>query len=197
MKMSFFNLALSLSFLTFSEIFAQPSTQSIEAGGFLSGIDLTSSVGEKPTGFGVRLGYNVNNNLIFEGELSYYPENPDGNFGQTIFLAGMRAGIRHKRFGGFVKARPGIVYFGGSFFKAFNGSSHRNFAMDLGIVLEYYSSRHVVVRIETGDTIIPFGDKAVKGPMPPYTIQPGITHNRQSSIGIGFSFGSGSDSERP
>jgi hypothetical protein len=175
-------------FLTASATFAQSTDHKIESGVFLSGIDLTSSVGEKTAGIGGRLVFIFTNNLAFDIEACYFPENPSGNYGQTIVLAGARAGRRQENFGVFAKVRPGVINYGGSFFKAYNGSARSFIAIDVGGVLEYYPSARVLLRLDAGDTIIPFGDAAIKGPLPPYTIRPGTTHNRQTSIGIGFRF---------
>lgn len=180
--------ALFFSFLTSSAILAGEPGYKIEFGGIISGIDLTSSAGEKPTGIGVRIGYELTRNLKIEGEFFYCPENPGGNFGQTLSFAGLRAGISNRRGGGFLKVRPGTIYYGGSFFKAYNGSSRANFALDLGIALEYYPSARIILRLDSGYAIIPFGDEAIRGPLPPYTIRPGTTHNRLSSIGVGLRF---------
>ena len=177
-----------LTLLLFSlDSFAQTDEHPIEVGGFLTTIDLRDSVGEKPLGVGGRFAYNFTDNFAFDSEVAYFPENPSGNFGQTVTVAGVRAGVRGEKFGAFAKARPGIVHFGGDFFRARNGS-RSNFALDVGGVLEFYPSRRVIVRLDVGDTIIPFGDKTLNSPLPPFTIRPGTTHNFQGSFGVGFRF---------
>lgn len=167
---------------------AQSDLPKTEVGAFLTTIDLRDSVGEKPLGVGGRLTYNLNDNFAIDGEVSYFPENPAGNFGQTAAFAGVRAGVRTEKIGVFAKARPGAVRFGGDFFGVRNGGSQTKFAFDAGGVLEFYPSRRVIVRIDVGDTIIPFGDDRIFTGASINPVRPGTTHNLQASFGIGFRF---------
>lgn len=177
-----------LTFFLFStNLYAQTDERPFEVGGFLTIADFKDSVGEKPLGFGGRAAYNFTKNVALDGEVAYFPENPSGNFGQTIALVGVKAGVRGKKFGAFAKVRPGIAHFGGDFFKVRNGSQSY-FALDVGGVLEYYPNSRVFIRFDIGDTIIPFGDKTLNSPLPPYLISPGTTHNIQSGFGVGFRF---------
>lgn len=167
--------------------FAQTDEHPIEVGGFATAIKFNDSVGESPVGVGGRFAYNFTDNFALDSEVAYFPENPSGNFGQTVAVVGLKAGIRGEKFGAFAKVRPGIAHFGGEFFKARNGSQSY-FALDVGGVLEYYPTSRVIVRFDVGDTIIPFGDKTLNSPLPPYIIRPGTTHNVQTSFGVGFRF---------
>jgi hypothetical protein len=159
----------------------------MEVGAFLTTIDLSDSVREQPLGFGGRFTYNFTDNLAIDSEVSYFPEDPGGNFGQTIAVAGLRAGVRNKKFGAFVKARPGLVHFGGDAFFFVDDNPVR-FALDVGGVLEFYPSKRVILRVDIGDTIIPFGDDTINSPVPPLASSPGTTHNLQASFGVGFRF---------
>jgi len=176
---------LLVLFLFCSESLAQTDAHPIEVGGFLTTIDLRESVGEKSLGVGGRFSYNFTDNFALDSEVAYFPENPSNNFGQTVALAGLRAGVRSEKFGAFAKVRPGIVHFGGDAFRARNGS-RSNFALDVGGVLEFYPSSRVIVRVDLGDTIVPFGDDVINRPVPPFIFRPGTTHNFQSSFGVGF-----------
>jgi Outer membrane protein beta-barrel domain len=178
-------IALSLFF---SEAFAQTLERRIEVGGVIPIIDLNDSVGEKTIGIGGRFTYNFTDNFAFDSEASYFPENPSGNFGQTVALAGLRAGIRSEIFGAFAKVRPGVAHFGGDSFRARNNGSQSYFAVDLGAALEYYPSPRVILRFDIGDTIIPFGNNAINTGGLPNTIRPGTTHNLLASFGVGFRF---------
>jgi Outer membrane protein beta-barrel domain len=180
-------IAIAL-FLFSSESFAQTRDHPIEVGGFITAIDLRDTVGEKPGGFGGRFAYNFTNNFAFDAEAAYFPENSGGNFGQTAALAGLKAGIRSESFGVFAKLRPGVVRFGGDFFRTYNNRSQNYFAVDVGASLEFYPSPRVIVRVDLGDTIVPFGDNTIRRPLPPYTNRPGTTHNFQASFGVGFRF---------
>lgn len=180
-------IAIAL-FLFSSESFAQTREHPIEVGGFLTTIDLRDSIHEKPGGFGGRFTYNFTSNFAFDAEAAYFPENPGGNFGQTVALAGLRVGIRSESLGAFAKVRPGVVRFGGAFFRARNDGSQNYFALDVGAVVELYPTSRVIVRLDFGDTIVPFGDNIINtGGLPP-TFRPGTTHNIQGSIGVGFRF---------
>src|SRR5262245_66373 len=87
-------IAVSLFFLFSSESFAQTRDRPIEVGGYLTIIDLNASVGEKTAGLGGRFAYNFTKNFAFDAEAAYFPENPSGNYGQTVAFGGLRAGVR-------------------------------------------------------------------------------------------------------
>lgn len=178
---------LFILFLFSLESLAQTDERPIEVGGFVTTIKFSDPISETPIGFGGRFAYNFTDNFAFDGEVAYFPENPSGNFGQTVAVAGVRAGVRREKFGVFAKVRPGIINFGGDAFRARN-SSQSNFALDVGGVLEYYPTARVIVRVDVGDTIIPFGDKTINSPLPPVVTRPGTTHNLQTSFGVGFRF---------
>src|SRR5262245_52061209 len=93
-KFSVQKVGIVITLLLFfsAESFAQTLERRIEVGGFLTTIDLNDPVGEKPLGFGGRFAYNFKDNFAFDGEAAYFPENPSGNFGQTLALAGLRVG---------------------------------------------------------------------------------------------------------
>jgi hypothetical protein len=174
-------------FLLSSQSFAQTEDHPIEVGVVVTTIDLRDSVAEKPLGIGVRFAYNFTRNLAIDGEIVHFPENPSNNFGQTIVLAGLKAGLRTEKFGAFAKARPGVAHFGGEAFRARNNTQSR-IAFDVGGVLEFYPSSRVIIRVDVGDTIIPFGDDVINRPVPPFVFRPGTTHNFQTSFGIGYRF---------
>lgn len=179
--------ALLTMFLFSLESFAQTDDHSIEVGGFLTTIDLRDSVGEKPLGFGGRFTYNFTDHFALDSEAAYFPDDPSGNYGQTVALVGLRAGIRSEEFGTFAKIRPGVVRFDESL-RVRNNGSRNKVAIDVGGVLEYYPSPRVIVRVDFGDTIIPFGDDLINGVVPPFVFRPGTTHNLQGSFGIGVRF---------
>jgi hypothetical protein len=179
----------AICFLVFlqSQTFAQSVVPKVEAGGFLSYINMSKSIGEGPGGFGGRFSYNFNKYFAFDSDISYYPQNPSGNFGQTLVSAGAKAGIRSSKVGVFAKAKPGIIHFGGNAFQAHNNGSRDYFSFDIGAVLEYYSNSHVLLRLDIGDNIINFGDDLFNRGFP-ISERPGISHNRQISAGVSFRF---------
>lgn len=167
---------------------SQTDVPKTEIGAFVTAIDLNKSVGEKPLGFGGRFTYNLNNYVAIDSEAAYYPQNPSGDFGETQALIGVRAGIHTEKIGVFAKLRPGLVRFGGDGFKAYNGRARNNFALDVGGVLEFYPTEHFIVRVDLGDTIIPFGGDRIRTGASIIPRSPQTTHNFQGSFGIGFRF---------
>ena len=166
---------------------AQTDKRPIEVGGFVTTVKFSDPISETPLGVGGRFAYNFTDNFALDSEVAYFPQNPSGNFGETIAVVGVKAGVRRKKFGAFAKFRPGIVRFGGDFFRARN-SERSNLALDVGGVLEYYPTSRFIVRVDVGDTIIPFGDKIINNPLPPIINRPGTTHNLQISFGVGYRF---------
>jgi hypothetical protein len=174
---------LAFFFTLFSGALAQELTQRVEVGAAVSIIDLRSSIGEKTLGVGGRFTYNLADRFALDSEVVRFPQE-NGYYGYTQALAGVKAGFRYHRLGAFAKFRPGVVHFNGAGFRASNGGSKTNLAVDVGGVLELYSSsRRIAVRIDFGDTIIPFGDEVITrgGGL---RVRPGTTHNLQSSFGV-------------
>lgn len=166
---------------------AQSALPKIEAGAFLSYVNMSKSVGEGPGGFGGRVSYNLNNYLALEAEASHYPQNPSGNFGQSLVSAGVKAGIRSERVGLFAKARPGVMHFGGRAFRARHQGSQDYFAFDAGGVLELYPNSRVLLRLDISDTLVNFGDELFNRGFP-VSERPGLSHNRQLSFGVSLRF---------
>ncbi len=163
---------------------AQDWNPRFEAGAQFTALDFRGTLGEKPGGFGGHFGYNLNRYLALETEANYFPQNPDGDFGQTQFVAGVRAGYTFDDFGIYAKVRPGFVRFGGAAYRAYNGDNPTRPAMDIGAVLQYFPrAGHVGIRLDWGDTLIS---------MPTQFFQTGSAsassggwkHNPQGEIGV-------------
>ena len=71
----------------------------------VSFLNLNASLGEYPVGIGGRFGYRFSSLLYLDGEALYFPENPSGNFGETLVLGGIRSGMEFYSMGLFGKAR--------------------------------------------------------------------------------------------
>jgi uncharacterized protein YndB with AHSA1/START domain len=99
----------------------------------------------------------------------------------TQGLFGIRAGKHTRHLGVFAKVRPG---FQTNF--VVNGREQARFALDVGGVLEVYPNRHLVLRFDAGDVIIPFGNN-VEG-QGIFTRRLGTTHNFQYNLGVGVRF---------
>lgn len=205
-KFIFAAIAAALLFaLSYSPARAQARAQSevpkVELGVHMTVIDL-NEVFEVPGGVGARLGFNFNRHVSFDAEINYFPRKnrcravfgascfgtEAGNFGQTEGLFGVKAGQRFEKLGIFAKVRPGFVHFRAEQITPdFNDQRHHRFALDVGGVLELYPVRHLVIRFDLGDTLIPFGGRTVNGANGPVHLETGL-HNFQGGAGIGFRF---------
>ena len=168
-------------------------------------------------GLGARFTFNFNRHVAFEAEGNFFPHScnfcghnlgdSSGIIEQGLF--GIKAGKRFGKWGIFAKARPGVVRFGqGETIYTINGTGPSasvavrrvgasHFAADLGGVLEFYPTKHIVTRFDAGDTLIHYGSKQtnflsfdpVNGPsLIPFTTQSETRHNFQFSAGVGWRF---------
>jgi hypothetical protein len=143
-------------------------------------------------GAGGRFTYNFNKYLALDSELNIMFEADDDNFvvnGVHAF-SGLKAGVRNRHVGVFVKARPGFTT---NFHRAIGGSLFNSErivtpAFDLGGVLEVYLKRSVALRFDAGDVIIPFGNDQIEEVRCPCPRRLGTTHNFGSSIGVNIRF---------
>jgi hypothetical protein len=141
-----------------------------------------NALSEVPLGIGGRFTYNVAPYLAIEAEATYFPQDPSGNFGETLALAGARVGWQFHGRRVYARVRPGVIHFGG----ALPLTRTTEPAVDIGIGYDHYWSRHVGFRFDIGDTIIPFGGaRVLTGPAP---VRLGTTHNLETSIGLGIRF---------
>lgn len=152
-------------------------------------------------GLGGRLAYNVNNTFAIDGEVNFFPETKFGNeeFGQKVQgFVGVKAGVRNQWAGVFVKARPGVMWFGEfpslgsctstSFGRRCGVAHDKNFALDFGGVVEFYPARRAIIRVDMGDTLIRFRDRNVGVFSNPVVLNGGFKNNFQISAGFGWRF---------
>lgn len=158
-------------------------------------------------GFGGRLTYNATPNFALEVQGDFFPRDArlfnTGRAGGRSFQtqAGAKFGKRFERFGVFGKARPGIVSFSKTIsFDGFDNSEgfpiplfhlkrSTYFSMDLGGVLEFYPSRHLVTRFDAGDTMIRYGYIELPiGFNGMITAPAEMIHSFEFSAGVGFRF---------
>ena len=166
-------------------------TPRFEIGGHLYSF---SSYDISDQGVGGRFTYNLNRYFSLETELSASLNVGDESIGLrgTQFFAGVKAGRRVDRFGGFVKVRPGLVT---SFNRAI-GTGPLFFAservtkptLDVGGVVEYYPNRHTVLRFDVSDVIIAFGDDRIQEVRCPCPRRLGTSHNLGLGVGFGVRF---------
>jgi hypothetical protein len=190
---------------------AQVDEHRFEVGGVFTSITLTDfrervvpgfdSGDSTVNGIGGRFAYNLNENLAIDAEASFFPESVFGNeeSGQKLQgVVGVKAGVRNRWAGVFAKARPGVMWFGefpsrGSCtttsFGSTCGVAHdKNFAMDLGGVIEFYPAKRAIIRADIGDTIIHYQDRTGGTFSNPILVSGAFKNNFQVSIGFGWRF---------
>lgn len=131
-------------------------------------------------GAGSRFTYNLNDHIALDSEVDFFLPD-EGPPYATQGLFGIKAGKRTKYVGIFAKVRPG---FQTNF--VVNEREQARFAMDVGGVAEFYPNRHVVLRVDAGDVIIPFGNNIVG--YGSFAQRLGTTHNFQLNLGVGVRF---------
>ena len=131
-------------------------------------------------GAGGRFTYNLNNHIAFDSEVDFFLPD-EGPPYATQGLFGIKAGTRIKRLGIFAKVRPG---FQTNF--VVNEREQARFALDVGGVAEFYPNRHLVLRADASDVIIPFGNNVVGQGL--FAQRLGTTHNFQFNLGVGVRF---------
>ena len=131
-------------------------------------------------GAGSRFTYNLNNYIALDSEVNFFLPD-EGPAYATQGLFGIKAGKRIKKVGIFAKVRPG---FQTNF--VVNEREQARFALDVGGVAEFYPNRHLVLRFDAGDVIIPFGNNVVGEGL--FGERLGTTHNFQYSLGVGVRF---------
>ncbi len=188
-------------------VFAQSETPKVEVGVQFSVIRFSDLVVTEP-GFGVRFTYNINKHLAVEAEGNIFPRDPQdfleatkgGHKTQALF--GIKAGTRSRRVGLFGKIRPGFVNFS-NFMRQPEPCicsnppplefSETDLALDVGGVVEFYTSRRTFIRVDVGDTIVHSNSgKTIWSP----ALQDGVvgiksairstSHNLQLNVGMGF-----------
>ncbi len=198
---------------------AQSQSQSQELPKFEVAAEFTTlerdAFGESRTdpGFGGRFTFNLNRVVSLETAGYFFPKKCFScrNSGRvTEVLGGVKIGKRFEKWGIFVKARPGIVSFSEgdsniiplpedpTFPFKFEIFRSTNFATDVGGVIEFYPSKHIVTRFDAGDTIIHFSSRRRNGfqfvpstnsfLILPLTVPSRTTSNFQFMASVGFRF---------
>lgn len=165
-------------------------------------------------GLGGRFTYNLNRVWSLEGAGYFFPKQCFScrNPGRVIqAVGGVKAGKRFENWGIFIKARPGIVSFSDGesnvvpvgpvnplSFLQFEFNRVTSFATDIGGVVEFYPSKHIVTRFDAGDTIIYFTRSTTNqfqfDPLTnsffvgPVTRPARTAHNFQFVASVGFRF---------
>jgi hypothetical protein len=190
---------------------AQVEEKPFEVGAVLTNITLTdfqrrlfpdTGVGNNVvSGLGGRLTYNFDKHFSIDAEGNFFPETHLMNeeFGQKLQgFIGIKAGVRNKRVGVFAKARPGVMWFGDfssrgtctgtNFGSSCTVSHEKDFAMDLGAVVEFYPADRAIIRADIGDTIIRYPMRTFGQFNNPSVLNAETKNNLQVSIGFGWRF---------
>lgn len=198
-------------FLLAMPINAQVDDHKFEVGGFFTSITLNDFKDRVSPGFatgdstvnglGGRLTYNLNKNFAIDGEGSFFPSNHFNNeeSGQKMqAFVGVKAGVRNKWVGGFAKARPGVMWFGEftsrggctpTSFGSICGVEHeKDFALDLGGVVEFYPAERAIIRVDVGNTLIRYQDRTLGTFGNPIVLDGGFKSNFQMSLGFAWRF---------
>lgn len=141
--------------------------------------------GSNASGIGGIFAYNFTENIGADVAFNFFPSRDRSvtsgsetitirNVKYTQGFFGIKSGIRSEKAGVFAKFRPGFLKTGDT--NVSPGSSH--FAMDIGGVLELYSTRNLGFRFDVGDTIVRYS-----GGGSSFT-----NHNMQLGAGIMFRF---------
>jgi Outer membrane protein beta-barrel domain len=120
-----------------------------------------SELNESRVGYGFRGGYDAYLPFVsVEAEVNFFPTSSSGNLGETQAFFGAKFGKKIGRWGAFVKARPGLVHFGGGAFPT-RLTQQTHFAFDVGGGIEYGLAPKIDLRLDLGDTKIYYGDAAL------------------------------------
>lgn len=183
---------------------AQSEPKSFEVGANITGTFLREigtrdvGVGTSTGGLGGRFAYNFDEHFAFDTEVNLFLGNPatSGRIVQGQF--GLKAGVRKGRVGVFGKIRPGFMYFrndpfgarepGGGLFRGRASSTEP--MVDVGGVVEVYTSDAFFLRLDVGDTIINYRQRTIRPTFsgPEVSVGGFTTHNFQGSFGIGYRF---------
>ena len=185
-------------------VLASPArAQRVEAGAFVTYAFLEEigstdhGVGTSTLGIGGRAVWHLAPFVDIDGEVAIHPN--AGVQGYKLQGAlGAKAGIRWSSLGVFAKVRPGLLYFSKDPF----GSGRAGVlprtdwarsldpSIDVGGVVEYYTTRGMIVRFDLGDTIVRYHARTVVVSQfqPPQHAAGFTTRNRQWSMGLGKRF---------
>lgn len=139
--------------------------------------------------FGGRFTYNITDSIAVESEAWFLPEDQDLHEKRFEAVFGMKLGHRADRVGIFGKVRPGLMRLseptgcpipegcgpgvpGGT---RTGTTTHTEFLVEVGGVIEFYPSSRTVLRLDIDDTVIRF----------PYY---NTSHSRHVIVGIGYRF---------
>jgi hypothetical protein len=165
---------------------------------------LTDSAADQVTtaaGFGGHFDFNLCPHLAFDSALLYFPKAEPAVTAQSggkvlEGLFGAKIGFRRDKVGYFLTLRPGflrysqtVTQYPASLPGVFRFGPNTLGALNVGSVIEVYTSRRTILRFDVGDTMLFVPAKTVpQGPPPPIYVYPDFRHTIQFATGFGFRF---------
>lgn len=152
--------------------------------------------------FGGRFTFNVYRWLGIESEWGFTPQEVTIGGRANQFLFGPKVGIRHEKFGTFIKARGGFSSIG-NVLKAVDVSTssqtfgrQTNPVIDLGGVIEVYPAKRWILRYDFSDLVTQHNNNAIITFPPPlctvavctFQAPDSVSHSFQFSTGISYRF---------
>jgi len=158
-----------------------------------------SGTGTDVGGLGVRFGYRIFRHLDLDTEFNFLPGNSATSGNHVQGFAGAKVGKRWTKGGVFLKVRPGFIRFSrdpfgvgkpGAVFLSHDRAASTEPALDLGGVVEYYTSRGFILRFDLGYDLVHYARRDVRSSpaLPSFEAGGFTTHNWQGSVGVNFRF---------
>lgn len=125
-------------------------------------------------GAGVNLNYRLSRLLYFDSEYNVFPGSggKGERGGAEEALAGLKVGRPFRSWGVFSQFRPGFIHYDKTLVPGSSTEyeSTTRFALDLGGSVEYYATRHSVIRFNLGTTLVHYLSGHADPNQPPVSV---------------------------
>ena len=162
-----------------------PGLPRYELGAQFNGLQLNGPVVGGSLGLGGHFGFNFNQYVSVDTDLSGYNFGGD-HLNTVVGLFGVRAGYTSRQFGIYAKLRPGFIHFPSSpelLPPVRRPATH--FAFDTGFVMVRYFENHTYLRFEFGRTFVNYGGGSFTDPVTGQVTHFGVP----SGVSVGFGVG--------
>jgi hypothetical protein len=169
--------------------------------GYNNILDSAASQVTTGAGFGGHFDFFLRPHLALDSALLYFPKSEPlvtAQSGGKVLegLFGAKIGFRRDRLGYFLTLRPGFLRYSKTVTEypatlpgAFGYAPNTFGALNVGSVIEVYTSRRTMLRFDVGDTMLFVPAKKVpQGALPPLYFYPDFRHTIQIATGFGFRF---------
>jgi len=144
--------------------------------------------------------YNLSPRVSLDANLAWIAGSQHGEYAdeghELLFNAGIKAGWRFRRWGFFARVAPGLASFdqgiGIAYYPSTTFTYYRrtHFALQEGAVVEYYPTRHTVVRLDAGQTLTTEFDQVLLREGSAMEIIPGhVASHFALALSAGYRFG--------